>query len=61
MQTHIKNSLLNKLLMQKNGLYCVAACGDCRGDGCQNEDPKKNDMVNICDDIDDRNNFDLFK
>ena len=47
--------------MQKNGLYCVAACGDCRGDGCQNEDPKKNDMVNICDDIDDRNIFDLFK
>ena len=33
----------------------------CRGDGCQNEDPNKTDMVNICDDIDDRNIFDLFK
>ena len=47
--------------MQRNGLYCVAACGDCRGDGYQNEDPNKIDMVNICDHIDDRNIFDLFK
>ena len=43
----------------KKELYCVAAGGDCHGDGCQNEDPNKNDMVNICDNVDDRNIFDF--
>ena len=56
-----KNPCSTNCSCKKNGLYCVLACGDCRGDGCQNEDPNKNDMVNICDDIDDRNIFDLFK
>ena len=45
---------------KKNGLYCVAACGNCRGDGCENENPKNRLVDGYSDDIDDRNVFDIF-
>ena len=43
---------------RRNGLKCVAACGDCRGEECEN----KYTPVEVDDDDDDfnRNIFDLF-
>ena len=46
--------------MQKNGLYCVAACEQCCGGGCQNENPTKNLADDICEENDKRNIFDIF-
>ena len=43
---------------QKNGLFCVMACGQCQGEECSNESKSL-----IIDDIDgyiDRNPFDAF-
>ena len=43
----------------KNGLHCVAACGNCRGDGCENESPKVNvEEINNIED-EDGNIFDI--
>ena len=29
---------------RRNGLHCVAACGNCCGEGCTNEAPKDDDI-----------------
>ena len=41
-------------LCRKNGLTCVAACGDCRGESCNNS------SVETEDDNEDRNLFEQF-
>ena len=43
-----------------NGLHCVAACGNCRGEGCTNEAPKL-EIDNTEDNNDfERNIFDIW-
>lgn len=48
---------------RKNGLHCVVACGNCRGEGCTNEAPKlENDDEKDNDDMTEayeRNIFDV--
>jgi hypothetical protein len=47
---------------RKNGLHCVAACGNCRGENCTNENPKLKNERDDTEDEDDyeRNIFDVF-
>ena len=46
---------------EKNGLYCVAACGNCRGDGRHNENPLPQNVADdICVENDKRHIFNIF-
>ena len=51
-----------KCSCRKNGLHCVAACGDCRGRDCNNASSKVDqaEFTEQLDDIDDGNIFDIF-
>ena len=56
-----KNPCLTNCSCKKDGLHCVVACGNCRGDGCQNEAPKFGINETQNDEVDyDRNIFDIF-
>ena len=55
-----KNPCSTNCSCKKNGLYCVAACGNCRGDGCENENPKNQIIDDFSEESDDRNIFDIF-
>ena len=47
------------VLIKKNGLHCVAACGNCRNDGWQDENSKNRNSDEFSDERDDRNIFDI--
>ena len=55
-----KNPWSTNCSCRKNGLHCVAACGNCRGENCTNENSKleqdDTEDENGCE----RNIFDIF-
>ena len=55
-----KNPCSTNCSCKKNGLYCVAACGNRQGDGYENENPKNQIIDDFSEESDDRNIFDIF-
>ena len=53
-----KNPCGTNVSCKKNGLHCVAACGNCIGDGCRNEAPLI--IFNDEESFEERNIFDIF-